>query len=169
MTSRVGEPEPAWEILAKLAHAWDSAGDEKIPSPRAELWPGSAREYPVFANVQSWMNGRGWYSIILAQKEGDPLFTFAPTRRSHPFDSRSEARDAQGLILSGAFTRLKIRFGAANVSEKTGGQPRPSLVDWTFGNRRALCILRTHPAGLKESLTPDAPRMHRNWVPAKTR
>jgi NADH-quinone oxidoreductase subunit G len=47
-----GEPEPAWEIMAKLANAIPSPGAEMLPLSRSELWNWISKEYPIFANVQ---------------------------------------------------------------------------------------------------------------------
>ncbi len=47
-----GEPEPAWEMMAKLANAMPLPSREMFPLSRRELWSWIRREYPVFANVQ---------------------------------------------------------------------------------------------------------------------
>ena len=84
-----GEPEPAWEILARLAHAMDSAGGERIPSSRAELWAWIAREYPVFANVQSLDEQPEGIRVILGQKKGDPCFSSRPNPSEQEADRRA--------------------------------------------------------------------------------
>jgi NADH-quinone oxidoreductase subunit G len=48
-----GEPEPAWEIMAKLASAMPSPSREMFPLSRRELWSWITKEYPVFANIQT--------------------------------------------------------------------------------------------------------------------
>jgi len=47
-----GQPEPAWEIMAKLANAISSPGAEILPLSRSELWNWISKEYSIFANVQ---------------------------------------------------------------------------------------------------------------------
>ncbi len=47
-----GEPEPAWEIMAKLANTMPLPGRERLPLSRRELWSWITKEYPAFANVQ---------------------------------------------------------------------------------------------------------------------
>jgi NADH-quinone oxidoreductase subunit G len=48
-----GEPEPAWEILAKLANTMSVPGRQMFPLSGSELWRWMAKEYPLLANVQS--------------------------------------------------------------------------------------------------------------------
>jgi NADH-quinone oxidoreductase subunit G len=47
-----GEPEPAWQIMVKLANALPLSGREILPLSRSELWSWITKEYPIFANVQ---------------------------------------------------------------------------------------------------------------------
>jgi NADH-quinone oxidoreductase subunit G len=47
-----GEPEPAWEIMAKIANAIDLPGREMFPLSRRKLWSWITKEYPAFADVQ---------------------------------------------------------------------------------------------------------------------
>jgi NADH-quinone oxidoreductase subunit G len=47
-----GEPEPAWQTLAKLSNAISSPGRGMLPLSRSKLWSWITKEYPVFANVQ---------------------------------------------------------------------------------------------------------------------
>ncbi|MGZ3603443.1 MAG: NADH-quinone oxidoreductase subunit NuoG [Thermodesulfobacteriota bacterium] len=47
-----GEPEPAWEILARLANAISLPDREMFSLSRSELWGWIAKEVPAFSNVQ---------------------------------------------------------------------------------------------------------------------
>ncbi len=47
-----GEPEPAWQLLAKLGNAISLPKKQILSLSRSELWAWIARTYPAFANVQ---------------------------------------------------------------------------------------------------------------------
>jgi NADH-quinone oxidoreductase subunit G len=105
-----GEPEPAWEILAKLAHAMDSAGEERIPLSRADLWAWIKGEYPVFGNVQSPDERPEGIRVILGQNKGNPLFT------SRPNLSESKKRPEGSLDL----LFVDWTFGTEELSSYSG-------------------------------------------------
>ena len=106
-----GEPRPAWEILAKLACAMDSAEGEKFPFPERTVGL-DRQEISRLCQFQS-LNSREGVRVLLGQKKGI-LFHLQEVRQE---------------------------------KTRTGGQPRPSDCRLDVWNRRALCLLQTHPAG----------------------
>jgi NADH-quinone oxidoreductase subunit G len=87
-----GEPQPAWQILSKLANAISSPGREMLPLSRSELWSWITKEYPIFANVQIADERPGSIRINPGQAKRKP-FSFGgwarPEKRNQR-DSRLE-------------------------------------------------------------------------------
>lgn len=85
-----GEPEPAWQILAKLANAISLPGGEMLPLSRSELWSWMTKEYPVFANVQIAGELPGSIRINPGQGKSKP-FSFDGWARSEK-DTQRDSR-----------------------------------------------------------------------------
>ncbi len=87
-----GEPQPAWQILAKLANAISLPGRKMLPLSRSELWNWIAKEYPIFSNVQIAEELPGNVRVNPGQEKSKP-FSFnawsRPERDSHR-DNRLE-------------------------------------------------------------------------------
>ncbi len=79
-----GEPEPAWEILARLANAMSLPGREMFPLSRSELWKRITKEYPVFSNVQ------------IADELLDGVRVNPGLRREKPFPSNGRIPGKEG-------------------------------------------------------------------------
>ncbi len=76
-----GEPEPAWQILAKLANAISLPGREMFPLSRSELWSWITKEYPIFPNVQ-FADGLPEGVRVNLQQEKSKPFSFNARSRS---------------------------------------------------------------------------------------
>jgi anaerobic selenocysteine-containing dehydrogenase len=81
-----GEPEPAWAILAKLANAMRSPGEELIPLSRDAILAWLAEEYPAFAKVQPPGKRGDDVRIILGQGKGNPFSACRQSERERKQD-----------------------------------------------------------------------------------
>jgi NADH-quinone oxidoreductase subunit G len=68
-----GEPEPAWEILARLANAFSSPDREMFSLSRSELWGWVAKEVPAFSNVQMTGELHDGVRVNLRQRSEKPF------------------------------------------------------------------------------------------------
>jgi predicted molibdopterin-dependent oxidoreductase YjgC len=85
-----GEPEPAWQILVKLANAISSSAGEMLPLSRSELWNWIANEYPIFANVQTADEMPGDVRINMGQEKSKPFSSNGGSRPGQ--DSQRDSR-----------------------------------------------------------------------------
>lgn len=101
-----GEPEPAWEILAKLANAMSFPGRQMFPLSRSELWKWITKEYPVFANVQ------------IANQLPDGIRVNLGQGREKPFSSGGRIRSGKDSQGDGRLELLMVdwTFGTEGLS-----------------------------------------------------
>jgi NADH-quinone oxidoreductase subunit G len=85
-----GEPEPAWQMMAKLANAISLPGREMFPLSRNELWSWIRKEYPLFAKAQIADELPESVRINLGQQKSKP-FSFNGRSRSGK-DSQRDSR-----------------------------------------------------------------------------
>ena len=64
-----GEPEAAWQIMAKLANAMSSQDPEISSISRGELWKWIAEKYPAFSHVQFDDERQDGVRVDLGQRE----------------------------------------------------------------------------------------------------
>ncbi|HUL31073.1 MAG TPA: NADH-quinone oxidoreductase subunit NuoG, partial [Thermodesulfobacteriota bacterium] len=74
-----GEPEPAWQITARLANAMSMPGGESLPLSRSELWKWMAETYPAFSDVQLAGDYPDGVRVNLKEKE-EPFSSGKQTR-----------------------------------------------------------------------------------------
>jgi NADH-quinone oxidoreductase subunit G len=87
-----GEPEPAWAILARLANAMPTPGQERLSPSRSELWNWMVKEYPAFSNVPFADEQPDGIRIDLGHGKEEP-FAFnrrIPSERPHRGDRELE-------------------------------------------------------------------------------
>jgi NADH-quinone oxidoreductase subunit G len=94
------EPEPAWEILAKLADAMLQPRDETLPRSRSELWAWIIKEYPAFAHVQNFDEQRTSLRVNLGPGTGKPFSSYGP---SHSEIKRQQDDGLDLLLTDWAF------------------------------------------------------------------
>ncbi len=75
-----GEPEPAWETLARLADAMSLPTDEVLLRSRCELWAWIKNEYPAFARVQCFDEQPTSARVDLGPRAENPFSSHGPTR-----------------------------------------------------------------------------------------
>jgi predicted molibdopterin-dependent oxidoreductase YjgC len=78
-----GEPEPAWQILVKLANAIPLPCREMLPLSRNDLWSWITKEYPIFDNVQ------------IADELPKSIRVNPRQEKSRPFSSNQWSRSGQ--------------------------------------------------------------------------
>jgi NADH-quinone oxidoreductase subunit G len=102
-----GEPEPAWEIVAKLANAVPSPSREMFAlHSRRDLWSWIRREYPVFANVQ------------IADELPDSVRVNLGQWRNKPFSSGGQIRSGEDIQEDSRLELLMVdwTFGTEELS-----------------------------------------------------
>ncbi len=75
-----GDPEPAWEILFKLANTIRSSEEERFPRSRGELWAWLTKKYPAFIQVQSPGERQDGIRVVLGREKGNPFSTYRQTQ-----------------------------------------------------------------------------------------
>jgi NADH-quinone oxidoreductase subunit G len=85
-----GEPQPAWQILTKLANTISLPDREMFPLSRSDLWSWIRKEYPLFANVQIADELSESVRIYPRQEKSKP-FSFDGSSRSGK-DSQRDSR-----------------------------------------------------------------------------
>ena len=91
-----GAPEPAWEILAKLANTMTLPKDEMFPRCRSELWAWIAKEYPAFAQVQYFSEQPTSVRVNLGLGTGNPFSSFGLTQS----ETKRQRNDGLDLLLT---------------------------------------------------------------------
>jgi NADH-quinone oxidoreductase subunit G len=91
-----GEPEPAWEILAKLADAMPLPRNETLPRSRSELWAWITKEYPAFARVQNFDEQRSSVRVNLGLGTEKPFSSYGPTQS----EIKRQQEDGLDLLLT---------------------------------------------------------------------
>ena len=101
-----GEPEPAWEILAKLANAISLPGREMLPLSRRELWRWIVKEYPAFSKVQ------------IADEPPEGVRVNPGLSREKPFSSNGRIRSGKEGQTDGRLELLAVdwTFGTEELS-----------------------------------------------------
>jgi NADH-quinone oxidoreductase subunit G len=108
-----GEPEPAWEILAKLSDAMGSPGGGEIPLSGPRLWDWIVTRYPAFApyaNVQSREERPEGIRVTLGQEKGSAVFSASTTQG----ESEPEEEDSLELLV------VDWTFGTEELSAYSG-------------------------------------------------
>ncbi|HVP79550.1 MAG TPA: NADH-quinone oxidoreductase subunit NuoG [Thermodesulfobacteriota bacterium] len=85
-----GEPEPAWVVLAKLAHAMSVPGQGRLSPSRSELWEWIKKEHPVFSSVPHADPPPEGLRIDLVQGKEEPFAWRIPSEKARRGDDELE-------------------------------------------------------------------------------